>query len=90
MEADFLPTVETRLPKLRWYQPTPGRLLVLLLAVEGTLLLSEQFRWFAFNEWKGWTVLIAIATVTVTGVKTGRRENGSELFFSRTRRVPSD
>ena len=30
-----------------------------LLAVEGFLLLSEWFRWFPFNEHKGWTVLIA-------------------------------
>ena len=30
-----------------------------LLAVEGFLLLSAWFRWFAFNQHKGWTVLIA-------------------------------
>jgi hypothetical protein len=24
-------------------------------------MLSEQFRWFPFNEHKGWTVLIAVA-----------------------------
>ena len=34
-----------------------------LLALEGVLYLSEQFRWFAFNEHKGWTVLIAVAGV---------------------------
>jgi hypothetical protein len=49
-------------PKLRWCHPTPGRLLVALLAVEGALLLSE--RWFP----KGWAVLIAIAAVAVTMV----------------------
>ena len=54
-------------PKLRWYHPTPGRVLFfLLLGIEGVLLLSEQFHWFAFNEKKGWTVLIAIASVGVT------------------------
>jgi hypothetical protein len=47
----------------RWYRPTPGRLLGVLLAVEGLLLLSERFRWFLFNAHKGWTVLIAIASV---------------------------
>lgn len=54
--------------KLRWYQPTPGRLLVVLLGVEGVLLLSERFQWFALNEKKGWTVLIAIASVGVAMV----------------------
>ncbi|MCC6124962.1 MAG: hypothetical protein IT426_08370 [Pirellulales bacterium] len=52
-------------PNLRWFYPTPGRLLVILLAVEGALLLSERFQWFAFNEKKGWTVLIAVAAVGV-------------------------
>ena len=46
--------------KLRWFYPTPGRLLVFLLAVEGILLLSE--RWFP----KGWAVLIAVAAVAGT------------------------
>ena len=50
-------------PKRRWFYPTPGRLLVVLLAVECVLLLSERFQWFAFNEKKGWTVLIAVAVV---------------------------
>ena len=34
-----------------------------LLALEGFLWLSERFRWFPFNEHKGWTVLICLATV---------------------------
>jgi hypothetical protein len=33
---------------------------------EGVLLLSEQFHWFPFNQHKGWTVLIALATVVLT------------------------
>ena len=33
------------------------------MAVEGFLWLSEHFRWFAFNQHKGWTVLIAVAIV---------------------------
>jgi hypothetical protein len=65
METDSLPTAETKQPKLRWYQPTPGRLLLVLLAVEAVLLLSERCQWFAFNEKKGWTVLIAIASIVV-------------------------
>ncbi len=51
--------------KARWYRVTPGRLLLVLLAVEGFLWLSERFQWFAFNEHKGWTVLIAVASVGV-------------------------
>lgn len=47
----------------RWYHVTPERFLVGLLAVEGGLLLSEQMGWFGRDEWKGWPVLIAIATV---------------------------
>jgi hypothetical protein len=47
---------------LRWFHPTPGRLLVVLLMMQGILLLSE--RWFP----KGWAVLIAIASVVVTMV----------------------
>ena len=52
-------------PHPRWYRLTPDRFVLLLLAVEGFLLLSERFRWFSFNQHKGWTVLIAIATVGV-------------------------
>ena len=49
----------------RWFVPTPSRLLPVLLAVEGLLWLSERFKWFAFNQHKGWTVLIAVAAVGV-------------------------
>ena len=47
----------------RWYRPTPAHLLVVLLVLDGVLLLSERSRWFAFNEKKGLTVLIAVAAV---------------------------
>lgn len=47
--------------KLRWYHPTPGRLLFLLLPVEGILLLLNWLEWTP----KGWAVLIAIACVGV-------------------------
>jgi len=39
-----------------------------LLAVEGFLLLSKWFQWFAFNEKKGYTVLIAVAAVCLVVV----------------------
>jgi len=55
--------VETAHPRCRWLHLTPGWLPVVLLFVEGFLLLSQRFHWFAFNEQKGWTVLIAAVTV---------------------------
>jgi hypothetical protein len=63
---DTAPLSTTETTKLRWCQPTPGRLVGVLLLVELILLISERFRWFPFNEHKGWTVLIAIASVGVT------------------------
>ena len=47
----------------RWYRLTPDRFLIALLPIVGLLFLSERFRWFAFNEHKNWTVLIAVAVV---------------------------
>jgi hypothetical protein len=55
-------------PKYRWYHLTPARLFAGLLAVQVFLLLSERFKWFAFNEKKGWTVLIALGVVCVAVV----------------------
>jgi len=49
----------------RWYRLTPDRLIIGLLVVEGLLWLSERYRWFGFNQHKGWTVLIAVAVVGV-------------------------
>jgi WD40 repeat protein len=62
METNSTPTAEEQLSKLPWYRPTPGRLLIVLLAVEGVLLLSE--RWLP----KHCAVLLAIASVGVTMV----------------------
>jgi hypothetical protein len=61
---------ETAHPKRRWLRVTPGWLPVVLLVVEGFLLLSQRFHWFAFNEHKGWTVLIAVATAGVAMLLT--------------------
>jgi hypothetical protein len=47
----------------RWFCLTPDRLILGLLAVECLLFLSERFHCFAFNMHKGWTVLIAVASV---------------------------
>jgi len=55
-----MPTPE---PQRRWFYPTPGWLVILSLAVTVILFLSERFQWFGFNTHKGWTVLIAVASV---------------------------
>ena len=39
----------------------PTGLITTLFGVQGFLLLSARFQWFAFNEEKGWTVLIAMS-----------------------------
>jgi hypothetical protein len=63
MTITSVSTAEMKPPKLRWFQPTPGRLLAVLLAVEGLLWLSERL---GSPEWhKGYAVLVAIACVGV-------------------------
>ena len=52
-------------PTHRRFSPTPDWLIFGLLVVEGLLWLSERYRWFWFNEKKGWTVLIGVAVVGV-------------------------
>ena len=52
-------------PPIRWYRLTPDRLVIGLLVVEWLLWLSERFQYFGFNQHKGWTVLIAVASVGV-------------------------
>ena len=47
----------------RWYDPTPAWLVYGAAAATGVLFASERWRWFFFNEHKGWTVLIAVALV---------------------------
>jgi glucan phosphoethanolaminetransferase (alkaline phosphatase superfamily) len=51
--------------KPRSLYPTPGWLVILSLAVTSILFLSERFEWFPFSSHKGWTVLIAVASVGV-------------------------
>jgi hypothetical protein len=58
------------LPNRRWYRLTPDRLIAGLLALEGLLLASGHFQWFAFNRHKGWTSLIAVAAVAAAIVLT--------------------
>ena len=54
--------------KPRWYCLTPDRAVVAILALEGLLLLSAWFRWFPFNQHKGWSVLVCLAAVGVAFV----------------------
>jgi len=53
----------TSKPNHRWYHLTPDRFFVGLLVVQVFLFLSDRFKWFTFNEHKGWTVLIAVGVV---------------------------
>ncbi len=53
----------TPTPKRRWYRFTPDRMIPATLVIEVLLWLSERFRYFGFNEHKGFTVLIAVACV---------------------------
>ena len=46
-----------------WRFLTPQSFLVGLLILVGFFFFSGRFQWFTFNEKKGWTVLIALATV---------------------------
>jgi hypothetical protein len=68
MDSDSLTTSDHQQRERRWFHPKPAWLLFILLTVEGVLLLSERFQWFPFNTHKGWTVLIAIASIGVTMV----------------------
>ena len=52
----------------RWFSPAPVQFIAALLMLETFLWLSGHFRWFAFNEHKGWTVLIAFATIAAGSV----------------------
>ena len=56
------------IPTPRWYRLTPDRLVIGLLALECLLWLSERFQWFGINHHKGWTVLIALASVGIAGL----------------------
>ena len=53
-------------PKLRWFNPTPGRFVLLLLAVEFLLWLLDRFGWLGWH--KGYAVLGGVAVVCVAMV----------------------
>jgi len=43
-----------------------SRFLYAVLGLNALLLLSQRFQWLGFNQHKGWTVLIAVATTAVS------------------------
>jgi Leucine-rich repeat (LRR) protein len=47
--------------KSAWYAPTTAKFFLALLVMQGVLFLSSTFRWFWFNQHKGYTVLITVA-----------------------------
>ena len=47
----------------RWYRLTPDRLVTVLLAVEGFMLLSDRWEWFAFDELPGCAILMTMLIV---------------------------
>lgn len=49
----------------RWYGPTPAKFLFAVLVMQVVLFLSAHYRWFWFNERKGYTVLISVAATTI-------------------------
>jgi hypothetical protein len=49
----------------RWYAPTPAKFLLAVLVMQGILFLSAHYRWFWFNERKGYTVLITVGATAV-------------------------
>ena len=54
---------DTTQARVRWFHLTPGRFVLLLLAVEVLLWLSDRFGWLGWH--KGYAVLTAVAMVGV-------------------------
>ncbi len=57
---------DTTQARVRWFQPTPGHVIVGLLAVECLLWLSERMGWLGWH--KGCAVLTGVALVSVAMV----------------------
>ncbi len=52
-------------PRPPWYAPTTAKFLMLVLLLQGFLVVSARYRWFWFNEQKGFAVLVAVAVTAV-------------------------
>jgi len=53
-------------PRRRWFIPTPGKLVVLLLVAELCFLLADRLSLFGLKQGSGWNVLAAIAAFLLT------------------------
>jgi Leucine-rich repeat (LRR) protein len=53
-------------PKTRWYRLTPDRVVIVLLAIEGFMLLSERFEWFEINQSVDVAIMLTIVIVGLT------------------------
>jgi hypothetical protein len=51
--------------KPRWYAPTPAKFLFAVLVMQSELFLSAHYRWFSFNERKGYAGLITVAATAI-------------------------
>lgn len=52
--------------KPRWYVLTLAKFLLAVLVLQVVLFLSDRYRWFWFNEFKGCTVLMAMAATALS------------------------
>src|SRR5437868_15369750 len=64
-ETESEAKLDCKLGKTPWYTPTPAKFLFAVLVMQGVLFLSAHYRWFWFNELKGWTVLLAVAATVI-------------------------
>jgi hypothetical protein len=55
----------TTLSRPRSYALTTGKFVIAVLVLQGVLFLSSHYRWFWFNQHKGFTVLIAIVATAL-------------------------
>jgi len=51
--------------KTRWYKPTVGKFLLALVASQVVLYLSQYYKWFWFNQFRGHTVVITVAATAI-------------------------
>jgi Leucine-rich repeat (LRR) protein len=74
----------SKLATPRWYAPTPAKFLFAVLVMQGVLFLSAHYRWFWFNERKGYTVLITVAATALALLLLSGFVFASRFFKSRT------
>jgi hypothetical protein len=50
-------------PKRRWFHPTPGWLLLVLLLTTSFLCLADHYQWFEFNQIREFSGLLIFASI---------------------------